>query len=171
MIFAFEFDFTITVLFNKVPPTATTNQLVLTGQLKPICSVYCNMTGKLTDNTARYLIWKCPMERVASVFNSRHPKSLLLKLTACDENQCSLTASHTANTLVKGRMSSYVNVLSLQVINFSSPGSNLWHYSKDISMVIKKKCCAICFFIILDKGLFGLINRVSSTKIVGSQFH
>lgn len=38
-------------------------------------------------------------------------------------------------------------------------------------MVIREKSAGLFASIILDKGLFGLINRVSSTKVVGSQFH
>ena len=64
----------------------------------------------------------------------------------------------------------YMSALILQIINVSSLDSSMWHDSKDISSGYFKKLLAVCFFfIILDKGLFGLINRVSVIKAAGSQ--
>lgn len=75
------------------------------------------MTSKLTNNTTVSLIWKCPTERVAFMFNDRHSESLLLKFIVYDEHHYDLTASHTSSPLVKGKMNNLgVHSLSKQLL-------------------------------------------------------
>lgn len=92
MIFALELVL-LSVFLNEVLPAATPNQLVLAGELIRSCYTWYNMTSKLTGVTTGSLMWKCPMEIVAPMFNSRHPESRLLKLLVCDEHHYSLTVS------------------------------------------------------------------------------